>query len=234
VGNPQLAPEIVDQVELTYNTFVKGISINLSTYYRQTSDVIEQFLDISENDQVSTTTFLNIGRNRSIGANFFTSVTMFKIWQLRGGINLYTYNSEGVIDGERLSNEALLWSGNLNSTISLKNDFRIEMFGFFRSPRQTLQGFNPSFSLFSIGARKEFNKRFSLGIQILQPFSDDKAFPSELSGPNFYQRSEFTIPFRSFGITVSYNFGKLNFSQQRRRGSSIDNDDLKGGEDNNF
>ncbi|PHN07050.1 TonB-dependent receptor domain-containing protein [Flavilitoribacter nigricans] len=234
VGNPKLAPEIVDQLELTYNTFVKGISINLSTYYRQTSDIIEQFLDISQDDQVSTTTFLNVGRNRSIGANFFSSVTLFKIWQLRGGLNVYTYNSEGVIDGERLSNEALLWSGNLNSNIALKKGFRIEMFGFFRSPRQTLQGFNPSFSLFSIGARKEFNKRFSLGVQITQPFSDMKAFPSELRGPNFYQQSEFTIPFRSFGLTVSYNFGKLNFNQQRRRGSAIDNDDLKGGEDNNF
>lgn len=234
VGNPQLAPEIVDQLELTYNTFVKGISINLSTYYRETSDIIEQFLDISQNDQVSTTTFLNIGRNRSFGANFFTSVTLFKIWQLRGGINIYTYNGEGIIDGERLSNEAVLWSGNLNSTVSLKNDIRIEAFGFFRSPRQTLQGFNPSFSIFSIGARKEFNKRFSLGVRITQPFSDNKAFPSELRGPNFYQRSEFVIPFRSFGLTVSYNFGKLNFRQQRRRGSSIDNNDLKGGESNNF
>lgn len=234
VGNPTLAPEIVDQVEVTYNTFVKGVSINLSTYYRQTSDIIESFLDISNSDQVSTTTFLNVGKNRSIGANFFTSVTLFKIWQLRGGVNIYTYNAEGIIDGQLISNEAILWSGNANSTISLKKDFKIEMFGFFRSPRQTLQGFNPSFSLFSIGARKEFSKRFSLGVQIVQPFSDQKAFPSELRGPNFYQRSEFTIPFRSFGLTVSYNFGKLNFRQQRRSGSSIKNSDLKGGQDNNF
>lgn len=233
-GNPTLAPELVDQVELTYNTFFKGISLNLSTYYRQTSDIIESFLTIADDSQVSTTTFLNIGRNRSVGANLFTSVTLFKKWQVRGGINVFTYNGEGVVGGNRITNEAILWNGNLSSTLSLKGDWRIEAFGFFRSPQQTLQGFNPSFSIFSIGARKEFSKRFSLGIQIVQPFSDDKTFPSELSGPTFYQRSEFVIPFRSFGITASYNFGKLDFRQQRRRGSTIDNDDLKGGEDNNF
>ena len=234
VGNPNLAPELVDQLELTYNTFVKGVAINISTYYRHTSDIIESFLDIDEDSQVSTTTFFNIGRNRSFGANFFTSATLFKIWQIRGGLNVFSYNGEGVIGGETISNEAILWNGNVSSTISLKNNFKIEVFGFFRSPRQTLQGFNPSFSLMSLGARKEFSKRFSLGVQILQPFADKKAFPSELRGPNFYQRSEFIIPFRSFGLTVSYSFGKIDFRQQRRRGSKINNSDLKGGEDNNF
>lgn len=232
-GNPTLSPELTDQYEVSYSTFVKGFSINAALFYRFTDDVIQSFLfDVDENG-ASRTTFLNIGKNHSYGINFFSSVTIAKIWTLRGGANIFTFNTERNQDGEQLSNEALLFNGNINSTIDFGKGFKFEMFGFYRAPRQTIQGKNPSFSLLSIGFLKEFDKRASLGINITEPFFNFKEFPSELEGENFYQRSNNAILFRSFGLTFNYRFGKLDFRQQRRR-SSIENDDLKDGGGDQF
>ena len=41
VGNPDLDPEISQTVELNYNTFIKSSVINLSTYYKHTTGLIE-------------------------------------------------------------------------------------------------------------------------------------------------------------------------------------------------
>ncbi|MEM6524740.1 MAG: TonB-dependent receptor [Bacteroidota bacterium] len=230
-GNPALEPELTDQYEFSYNTYVKKVSINIALFYRRTTDIIESVL-LVDDDGVGRTTFQNVGTANSIGTNIFTSATLFKIWTLRGGINLFTYDGTGTIDGQRVSNQALLWNGNLNSNIKLKKDWVIDMFGFYRAPRQTLQGVNPSFSIFSMGIRKQiWEKRGSIGIRIVEPFFPNKSFGSELSGDTFFQESEVLIPFRSFGINFSYKFGKLDFKQRQRR-SKIRNDDVeRGGSD---
>jgi ferric enterobactin receptor len=70
-GNPSLDPEVVDQYELSYGTFVKGISFNASAFYRETNDVIEQFVQLEPSSEVTTTSFLNIGVNKSVGRQPF-------------------------------------------------------------------------------------------------------------------------------------------------------------------
>lgn len=234
LGNPTLLPELTDQVELNYNIFIKGAVVNAGLYYRQSRDVIESILNVDE-DGTSVTSFQNIGKNSSVGLNLFGSVKPLKFWTLRGGGNIFTYNGEGVINGERVTNDAILWNANLNSSFDLGKGWKIELFGFFNSPRATLQGTNPSFSIFSMGMQKEFSKRTNLGIRIVEPFSRDKSFASELSGPDFYQETDFTILFRSFGISFNHSFGKLDFNQrQRQRRSRIGSDDLKQGENQQF
>ncbi len=229
-GNPQLSPEITNQVELGYNTMIKGVMLNAAVFYRHTSDIIERYLEVND-EGISVTTFRNIGTNNSVGLNFFTSFKIGKILSIRGGANVFTYDAEGTINGVELTQQAVIWNGNLNATLSLKKGFKVEAFGFYRPPRQTLQGYSTSFRMFSMGAEKEFlDKRASLGIRIVEPFNRMKEFPSELSGETFVQESNFAIPFRSFGISFSYRFGKLDFKQKNVR-SKIKNDDLKQGGD---
>ncbi|RMF20510.1 MAG: TonB-dependent receptor, partial [Bacteroidetes bacterium] len=40
-GNPQLQPEVTHQLELGYNTFVKGVVLSGALYFRHTDDIIE-------------------------------------------------------------------------------------------------------------------------------------------------------------------------------------------------
>ncbi|MEL7222155.1 MAG: outer membrane beta-barrel family protein, partial [Bacteroidota bacterium] len=234
-GNPTLDPEVVDQYELSYGTFVKGVSLNLAVYYRQTTDVIEGFVEIDPVENVSTTSYLNIGVNNSVGTNIFTSVNIKKVGSFRLGFNLFTYNAESTVEDIDLTRDAIVWSGNAGANINLPRDWKYDLFAFARSPNQTLQGENASFWLYGMGLRKEFNKRFSLGIRAIEPFNRSKSFPSDIVGDGFIQRSNFSIPFRSIGFSIRYNFGQLDFKGSRRgRGTKIKNDDQKSGEGGNF
>jgi outer membrane receptor protein involved in Fe transport len=230
-GNPELDPELTDQIEISYGTFVKKFSINASFFYRNTTGIIESFVDISA-DGVASTTFKNIGENESIGVNLFSSVNLLKNMTVRGGLNIFTYSAEGEVNGQQLSRDAIVWNGNINTSLKLKKGWSIDVFGFYRAPRQTLQGTNPSFSLLTMGAKKQITKKFGLGIRIVEPFFENKNFGGELSGENFTQRIDTAVPFRSFGLNLTYKFGKLDFKQRTRR-SKIKNDDQgSGGGDN--
>lgn len=232
-GNPTLDPELNDQVEVSFNTFKKGTVLNLSAFYRKTTNLIES-IRLDTDTDIAETTFLNVGENRSVGLNLFSSTKLFKIWTVRAGFNAFTYNATGNIDGNVVSNQAILFNANGNSTIQLKKDWTIEAFGFYRAPRQTIQGTNPSFSLWSLTLQKKiWEERGKLGIRVVEPLSANKSFGSKLSGENFYQESDFTIPFRSYGVTFSYKFGKIDFSQKARR-SKINNTDQEGVSEPNF
>jgi len=228
-GNPLLDPENSDQLELNLNTYLSGVVLNASVFYRQTNDVIERFLTVID-DGVSYTTFQNVGTAKAYGFNLFSSGTIAKKLKVRGGINLENYQSEGVIRGERLTNNVWVWGGNLNFSYSLPKDFRVEINGFYRSPRASLQGTRASYRRISFGARKEFmNKRASLGLVVSQPFNEFLEFENELQGPSFTQRSVRASQARNFALSFSYRFGKLDFNDKRPGRSRIRNNDQKGG-----
>lgn len=223
VGNPLLDPEVTDQYELGYNTNVLGFTIFSSFYYRHTRDIIEQ-VNVTEN-MLSLNTFNNVGENHSIGTNIFTSKTIGK-FTIRGGGDVYTYNANGVIDGEEVSNNAISYRLFTNGEFSFTGTLKADFFGFFQAPRFTLQGENASFSIFGIGFRKDI-KNASIGIRIIEPFFERKNFDSDITGNDFRQITMFSIPFRSFGINFRYKFGKVDFKERR---SKIRNSDQKGGQ----
>ncbi len=222
-GNPGLGPEVSDNFELGYNTFVKSTSINISTFYNRTNNVIQAITN--RENGVAVTEFDNIGIQDNVGVNLFLSTSFFKIWTIRGGVNANYVMAEGVIQGQLRENDALLLSGNISSNLKLPKGILIDVFGFARPRQQTLQGFNPGFSIFGLGAKKEIlDERGSIGISMIEPFKKRKPFISETENENFYQRNVFEIPFRSFGINFSYKFGKLDYKAKQRR-SKINNDD---------
>jgi len=228
-GNPELNPELTNQLELSYNTNFAGFTMFGSLYYKRTTDLIEQF-SFSEavpnqDEEVQINSFANVGTNNSIGINIFTSKSVGNL-TIRGGGDVYTYNATGTVNGQELSADELSYRLFCNGDFKISGTLKADFFGFFQAPRFTLQGQNPSFSIFGFGLRKEFGKA-SLGIRIIEPFSANKSFNSDIQGNGFRSVSTFVLPFRSFGINFSYKFGKVDF---KARKSKIKNTDQKGGD----
>ena len=230
-GNPAVAPEKSHQIELGYSKFLKGSMINMSAYYRHTSDIIESYLFI-DSLGISNTTYDNIGKTDYYGLSIFSTIRYAKLLQLRGSLDINRYYITGQIKGVPMQNDGITYRAFLSTTLTLRKSWKAELWGFFRSPKYTLQGKNPSFSMYSIGIQKEiWNKKGKIGLRIVQPFKANKDFVTELKGDTFYQINRISVPFRSVGVTFSYSFGKLDFKERR---SFIRNDDLKqGGDDDN-
>jgi outer membrane receptor protein involved in Fe transport len=238
VGNPTLGPEISQTVELNYNAFIGSAILNASTFYKHTNGLIESIASpisttINGITQSGTlTTYYNIGNNNSFGASFFGSVNPVKIVTLRGQISAYTYNPNpsGQYTTDLSQNGTYVqYNAFASGSVTTKSGFITELFVVQNSPRRTIQGTNPSFSLFGVGVRQQiFKKKASIGINALSPFQKYKQFDSHLSSPGFTQNSIVQFPFRSVGLTFSYSFGKLSFKSNQKKG--INNDDLKQGD----
>lgn len=225
-GNPQLAPELTKQIEMGYSKFLKGSMMNISVYYKYTTDVINSFLAINTNG-ISETSFFNIGKLTTYGVNVFSSTKLFEILEVRGNINVNNNKIEGVDLRKGLENSYTGYNAFLSSNLKLRKGWIFEVWGFLNSPKYTLQGKTPSFSMYSFGIQKEILKgKGKLGLRLVEPFNANKVFETELRGRNFYQINTFSIPFRSIGLTFSYRFGKLDFKSRK---SAIKNDDIING-----
>lgn len=229
VGNPLLRPELTDQLELALTTYLKGSMVNLSFYAKHTDDIIENLTEI-RNDGTSQATFKNAGDNYSYGMNAFSSVNLSKKWTLRGNVNIGSYNTKSDLTQENFS-AGIQYNAFIMSSFDFKTKgLKADLFGIFNSPRRSLQGTTPSFSMYSIGLKKEIlKKKGTLGFNTVTPFNRYRAFKSSIQGDNFIQESNFKIPFASFGVNFSYQWGKMNFNApQKKRG--VKNDDLKQGD----
>lgn len=241
-GNPRLAPEVSQTLEFDYVTFIKSSVLNMSVYYKHTGGLIESIaeptliqVDETHAQPGTLTTYHNIGNNNSFGTSFFGSVSPIKNVTLRANINAYTYKPDpsGQFLRDQTQNGTYIqYSGFAMAEWDLKSGFIAQVFTFGSSPRRTIQGTNPSFSILGMGVRQQFmKKKASLGINVLEPFNKYKNFNSSLSSPGFTQVSTFQFPFRSVGLTFQYSFGKTTFSNPQQK-KGINNDDIKQGDQN--
>ena len=230
-GNPNLLPASTHQIEMGYNKFGKKYQGSYSVYAKHTIDIIESYARIVNG--ITTNIFENIGSSTTYGFSYFGSLRFDKL-NIRSGFNLYQYTGSGDIDGKEVSlTSNLLYSYNFGGNYDLGKKWKIEGWGFFRSPSQTIQGTSTSFSMMSFGIKKDFkNKRGSLGMHIVEPFNKYKVFTTDVSGNNFTLHSERNLTFRSIGISFKYTFGKLTFKASSKK-SNIKNDDVSedGGEE---
>jgi len=232
VGNPNLLPASTHQIEMGYNKFGKKYQGSYSVYAKHTIDIIESYARIV--DGITTNIFENIGLSTTYGFSYFGSLRFDKL-NIRSGFNLYQYTGSGDIDGKKVSlTSNLLYSYNFGGNYDLGKKWKIEGWGFFRSPSQSIQGTSTSFSMMSFGIKKDFkNKRGSLGMHIVEPFNKYKVFTTDVSGEEFTLHSERNLTFRSIGISFKYTFGKLNFKSSSKQ-SNIKNDDVKEGENTDY
>lgn len=234
-GNPKLSPEISNNFEIGYSTFVKTTIINASFFYRRTSGIIESVVEsVNEGTKTySLQSFANVGTNNSFGFNFFGSINPVKILTLRTNLNINSYNIN--VDNSTLSSSTtgktyFLYNAFVSGSVTLPKGFIIESFVILNSPRRTFQGENAGFNMWITGLKKEIlKKKGSIGLTFVDPFNERKNFNSNLTGSNFTQKTNFSIPFRSFGANFSWRFGKLKSTAPAKK-KGVTNDDLKQGE----
>jgi outer membrane receptor protein involved in Fe transport len=239
VGNPNLAPEVSQTVELNYNTYIKSSVINASVYYKNTRDLIEGIATpiIDNNVTVNRTVQNNVASNNSVGASFFGSINPIKALTIRASINVFTYNPSvyeayiGSVSEDALKTR-LVSTMFGSAQLTLPKNFIVEAFGFTNSARRTIQGSSPSFGIYAIGIKKQFmDKKASIGFNTVQPFAVNKSFDQDISSPTFKQTSHTQFPFQSFGITFSYSFGKISFANPQKKKKGVNNDDqIQGGD----
>lgn len=229
-GNPNLSPEIGHNYELGYNkSFEKGANIYIGAFYRYNTNDIQSYTTHYDTLTIGGTKYnnvylnqrYNIGTETTEGLSLFGSVPITKKFNLRS--NMMFADRISVNPGNPTVS-GFTYRINLNATYEFGNDLTAEIFGNYNSSQRTIQGTRPAFAFYNMAVRKQFmNKKMSIGLTAADPFNKYIDLTSTTSGNGFYQTNMRQVPFRSFGITLSYKFGKLEFKKEKEDNNNNDN-----------
>lgn len=221
-GNINLKPELGHNYELGYNkTFNNGPSIYVAAFYRYNTNDIQSFSTYYPTYKVNGTTYndvelnqrYNLGSEINEGANLYISIPVSDKFSLRSN-NFFADRISKNPNDPTVS--GFMYRLNLNASYQFAPDLAAEVFGNYRSSQRTLQGSNPAFAFYNIAVRKQFwKKTASIGITAANPFSNYISQTTVINTGNSYQTSTRQVPFRSFGISLMYKFGKVDFKKTK-------------------
>lgn len=232
-GNPELDPELTDNYELGYSTFIKGTTLNFTGFYRNTTGSIQSIRNVRE-DGVIFTTFENIGREQALGTNLFFNVNLNNKFSLNGGTDLYFSMLDNGLDDPKFAakNEGFVVSGRMFGNYSLPKDWQIQLFTFARGRQVQLQGTSGGFAAYGLNFNKQFKeKRGSFGFGAENFLMKEFVIRNEIITPSIVQNSTSRIQNLNFKLNFNYRIGKMSLDQRPKKRRSITNDDLKDGGD---
>ncbi len=224
-GNPLLKPEIGNVFELGYNrSFRSGGSLYIALFSRHNSNDVKTYTNFysqyrigdSLYRNVSVTNRQNIGTEQNTGISISGSVYLSKKLNVRTNTSIIDkYIVNKVYGGPSVN--ALIVRGNMNVSYQFTDDLVGEAFANYNSPMKNIQGQTPKFVTYNLAFRKQLmNKKASIGITTTNPFAKyvdqvttiDRA--ATANGAPYTSYSLRRVPYRSFGISFAYRFGKLD------------------------
>jgi ferric enterobactin receptor len=225
-GNPELSPEFANNFELSYSTFSKKSSLNLSAYLRYVGNSIESYNRYNETLARTERTYGNLATNATYGLSMYGSIKPVEPWNISGNATLnYT----------RLSSAALgrttqLFTANFgaNSSWKINKKYSVQGYGGFSTGGVGLQSRYSGYSYYSLAVRRVILKeKGDLSLNASNFFTAGREFRNSTTTDQFTSESVSYQYQRTIRLSFSYRFGKLTTDNRSRR--SVRNDDSKGG-----
>lgn len=223
-GNPLLQPEIGDNFELGYNrSFTNGGNLYVALTERINSHDIKPYTTFypsfkvgdSIYNNVSVTNRVNIGEEYNTGLIVSGSMPISSSLDLRGNVMVFNRHVINRLDSSNTTN-GLNWRANANLSYKLPQHLIIEAFGNYRSAFNSIQGRAPQFITYTLALKKQIGKsKLDIGLVATNFLKDNVRQVTTIQTPIYDAYSVREIPLRSFGISVNYRFGKLEFKKDK-------------------
>jgi len=231
-GNPNLKPEIGHNYEFGYNkSFSQGANIYIGAFYRYNTNDLQSYTTHYDSLKIGGTIYNDVYLNQrfNIGTETTEGVTIFGSLPVTRQFNLRTnmmFSNRITTNPGNPQVSGFMYRINLNASYDFGHDLIGEAFVNYNSSQKTIQGNRPVFAFYNLAVRKQFwNKKASIGLTTTDPFAGYLNQTFTTSGTNFTQTNTRQIPFRSFGITISYRFGKMEFKKEKNKDDNNNNND---------
>lgn len=217
LGNPELDPEYTDALELGLTHQAEWGSLQISPFYRHTSDVIRFIVnttDVINGREVTSVSFDNLDTSDSWGADLNTT---FQLGRFNGfgALNVFKMVTDGGSESS-LSSDAVTWTARLNASTQLTPDLTLQAQYFYRAPMNFERG---RFSAFQNGSfalrQKVMGERGTVTLRLTDPF-ETAGFRVEAGDDEVLQITERSFNARALHITFQYTFGQAPRVRQPR------------------
>lgn len=228
-GNPNLDSEISHAFNSSYSYFSQKYNVNANLSYNLLNNGIERVSWIDDQG-VTTSTYRNIGHRKSLALSLYGSANFSKKFNLYANLyGSYSDINSGIEGGYK--NSGVSGQCYLGARYIVWKDASVNLNGGLFSPSIMLQGKGGLFYYNSLGFSQQLlDRKLTLSCSVNDPFTKYKKSSQTLRDETFYSKYEYRNWGRSFRISVSYRFGKMNVQVKKAR-RGINNDDVKSGSD---
>lgn len=238
-GNPDLMPEDIHAVELSFAKFYSDWNFLLSGYYRRVNDVTQPF-QYDKNDPIAAVylkenanaTFMrweNVGSRNNAGFELVSKVNIFPWWDVTGNINLFYFKVNPNAAFDVKSTDGLSWNGNLTTNVKLAKTTSVQLRGDYRAPMNSLQGKMKAMHGVDMAVKQDVLKGKGTITFNVRDMFDSRLFGGDSYLPSQYSDRYFRWSKRTFNLGFSYRFGIQDLSKGKRGNEDMSSDDSQGG-----
>ena len=214
-GDPNLHPELIDQVEVGFNfKNNNGDSFFSNIYYRNVNNLINRVNTIY-NDTILNRIYSNVGNAKAFGGELGTEFTVAKKLKTFASFNLYNYQIDGEFDKSPISSKGTIFSLNFNSTYSFSGNTFAQFNYNYLSNRITAQGQDSRFYSPNLTLTKRFwNNQLTASLQWknmdmgLMNTNEQRITTSRPD--KFYTTTNYVYEVDMILFSLSYNFNNRN------------------------
>ena len=214
-GDPNLHPELIDQVEVGFNfKNNNGDRFFSNIYYRNVDNLINRVNTIY-NDTILNRIYSNVGNAKAFGGELGTEFTVAKKLKTFASFNLYNYQIDGEFDKSPISSKGTIFSLNLNSTYSFSGNTFAQFNYNYLSNRITAQGKDSRFYSPNLTLTKRFwNNQLTASLQWknmdmgLMNTNEQRITTSRPD--KFYTTTNYVYEVDMILFSLSYNFNNRN------------------------
>lgn len=210
VGNPRLNPEYTDAIELGLTRNTKYGMVQLSPFYRHTSDIIRVNIntaDVIDGREVTSVSFQNLATSSSWGTDVNGQLRLGQKFNGFAGFNVFKMVTDGGSTSSLASN-AVTWMGRVNATTQLTNTLTFQGSYFYRAPTKIERGEFARQHMANFSLRQKLNgDKATVTLRVSDPFNTG-AFRIRAGDDRVVQVTERNFGQRMAFLTFQFNYGQ--------------------------
>ena len=216
IGNPALGPEYTDAIEASLQRSGKVGSLQISPFYRRTSDIIR--VDINTADtiagrEVTSVSFRNLDTSSSWGADLNGTFRFGQSFSGLAGFNVFKMVTDGGSESS-LASDALSWMGRVNGSYTVRQGTVLQLNYFYRAPVNIERGRFASQSGANIAVRHNLTDRAVATVRLADPLKTNR-FRVEVGNDQIIQLTHREFSSRALFLNFQYNIGQAPRIRQR-------------------
>lgn len=216
IGNPALAPEFFNIAEINYSQIFKKGNYLGSLYFRQTQDVITNYVYVLPTDSsILVSSFINGNNQYSYGTEHTVKYSPVKTFDLTLNANVFYTDIEGGDAIGNLNNQGFSWNTKLIASYRLPKAWTLQLNGEYEAPRIIPQGRTNHVYGADFSVNKALTKSWTLNLSLVDMFNT-RRFGALYNTPFFTQEFIRRRDTRFLRFTVSYRFGEFDASLLKR------------------
>jgi ferric enterobactin receptor len=211
-GNPKLNPEYTDAFELGLVRTGKYGTVQLSPFYRRTSDIIRVAINTADTVQgreVTSVSFENLDKGDSWGSDLTGQLRMGPLGNAIAGFNVFKMVTDGGSESS-LSSDAVLWSARVNATFNVGRKRSTTLNGayMYRSPQTIERGRFSAQQMANFSVRQKIMEgKATVSLRVQDPFNK-MGMKIRTGDDNITQITSRKFGVRAAFLTFQYNFGQ--------------------------